>query len=96
MQVRMQDLAYKLQLVLEWCEGVVHALKIPPPQLPKGLHSDIPILVSEGPRLAAVEDSPKVAVMEVSPAMVMTMGSPAMVNIDMEVEPKSQPLAQEE
>ena len=51
----MQDLAYKLQLVLEWCEGVVLFLKIPPPLLLEGLCLDIPIHVPSGPELMAEE-----------------------------------------
>ena len=34
---RMQDLAYRLQLVLEWCEGVAHSLSIPLPLMLEGI-----------------------------------------------------------
>ena len=92
MQARMQDLAYKL-LVLEWCEGFVHALKILPPLLWEGLRFDIPILISKGLDLAIVEDLLEVAVMEFSPTTLMMVGSPTMVDIHMEVESEIQSLA---
>lgn len=44
-QARMQDLAYKVQLILEWCDNVVVSLQLSPPLLPKGLHPDVPIHV---------------------------------------------------
>lgn len=56
-QAQMQDLAYKLQLVLEWCESVVVTLKIMPPLLLNDFHSDIPILVPNGPNVM-VEEAP--------------------------------------
>lgn len=47
-QARMQNLNFKLQLILEWCEGVVFTLKISPPLLLEGLRLDMPILASSG------------------------------------------------
>lgn len=41
-QARMQDLAYKVQLILEWCERIAISLWIPPHIL-EGIHPDIPI-----------------------------------------------------
>lgn len=48
-QFRMQDIADKLQSVLDWCEGVALTLNILLPLMPKGTCSNIPILAPRGP-----------------------------------------------
>ena len=56
-QAHMQDLAYQLQLILEWCEGAALLLQILPPLLLEGLHLDVPILMSSIPG-AMTEETP--------------------------------------
>lgn len=45
---QLQDLALKVQLILERCDTMALSLQLPPPQLLEGLYSDVPIHMDGG------------------------------------------------
>lgn len=53
-QSRMQDIVYKLHMILDCCDGVSLTLNIPPPLMLEGTHSDIPILAPCGSNITMV------------------------------------------
>lgn len=57
-QSRMQDIAYKFELVLDWCEGVSLTLNNPPLMMLKGTRPNIPILSPNGPNAKMVQPPP--------------------------------------